>query len=634
MKITYDINQYWYRAAQNPADWEEFQKMNFNHEPEIAVAENVYSNEIYVAEPEQIFNDIRNGEYKDEILRIRQTQDPVERRELKKKLPIIIWGGTFDGGRKKLKDASNLICLDFDHVENLQKRIWRLSFSSFVYGMFTSPSGDGLKLIVRTDVEDEVSYQKVALQLVEYFREIGLEADRSKQNINDACFFSYDPKAFFNPRATIWRKITYDTNSNLPGELESITCSVESIINQIESNKRDITANYEDWLKICFAFTDQFGEAGRAYFHRISVFYPDYDENKCDKQYDACLKASGSGITIKTFFKIAKENGLTINSVDPNTNIPVDAYDKPYYTGEELLLRGIVKLPTLIEPILPKVGLVALGGSSDVGKSTFLRNLAICICSGRDKFLQFPIRTTHNRVIYVSTEDDDFALSYLLGIQVKALGLPSSSLENLIFVVDTYSLVSQLEHHLKKNPVDLVIIDTFLDLFTGEMNQSNKIRSFLYDYYRLARRYQCLILMLHHTAKRTEDLPPSKNNLLGSQGFEAKNRLVIELRKDKDDPNLRHLCIVKANYLSKEYKGESYLLRFTEDMLFEDTGQRVAFEDLIGSRKDREAFKEEWKLIAKGLLDEGKTYQEISDILKTKGFKVSKSTIQREFPKS
>jgi len=260
--------------------------------------------------------------------------------------------------------------------------------------------------------------------------------------------------------------------------------------------------------------------------------------------------------------------------------------------------------------------------------------LAINICSGKDRFLQFPIKASHKKVIYVSTEDDRDALKYLLWIQIKALGFPFSSVKNLTFVADTTSLISQLEDFMKLDPVDLVIIDTFLDLYSGDMNQSNRVRAFMGQYYRLAIKYKCLILMLHHTGKRTEDLAPSKNNLLGSQGFEAKTRLVLELRKDKDDSELRHLCIVKGNYLSKEHKEKSYLLKFTKEMLFEDTGQRVAFEDLIGSRKDREAFKEEWKLIAKGPLDEGKTYQEISDILKTKGFKVSKSTIQREFPKS
>jgi hypothetical protein len=140
------------------------------------------------------------------------------------------------------------------------------------------------------------------------------------------------------------------------------------------------------------------------------------------------------------------------------------------------------------------------------------------------------------------------------------------------------------------------------------------------------------VLLLHHTGKRTEDLPPSKNNLLGSQGFEAMMRLVLELRIDRDNSDLRHLCIVKANYLPKGYKESSYVLRFDSNMLFEDTGARVPFENLTSSHKDREAEKQEWIKIAKPLIEEGKTYQEVSEILKKQGYNVSKSTINREIP--
>ena len=154
---------------------------------------------------------------------------------------------------------------------------------------------------------------------------------------------------------------------------------------------------------------------------------------------------------------------------------------------------------------------------------------------------------------------------------------------------------------------------------------------YLQNYSILAKKYQCLVLVLHHTGKRTEDLPPSKINLLGSQGFEAKMRLVLELRTDRDDQDLRHLCIVKANYLSKDYKEASYVLKFDSNMLFENTGQRVLFDDLTGSKKDKEAYKQEWIAIARPLVEEGKTYLEVSEILKAQAYNVSKSTGKRGY---
>ena len=75
---------------------------------------------------------------------------------------------------------------------------------------------------------------------------------------------------------------------------------VEEIISRIEAKNLDIANAYSDWRDIGFAFASEFGEQGRDYFHRISRFYPDYSASECDKQFDKCLKANGTGVTLKT----------------------------------------------------------------------------------------------------------------------------------------------------------------------------------------------------------------------------------------------------------------------------------------------------------------------------------------------
>jgi len=107
------------------------------------------------------------------------------------------------------------------------------------------------------------------------------------------------------------------------------------------------------------------------------------------------------------------------------------------------------------------------------------------------------------------------------------------------------------------------------------------IRQSLNQYRALASKHSCSICFLHHTSKRTERLDPSKNNILSGQGFEAKMRLVVELRSDPDEENIKHLCIVKGNYLGPEFKRSSYVLQFDPDsFLFTNTGQRTGFDKL------------------------------------------------------
>ena len=225
----------------------------------------------------------------------------------------------------------------------------------------------------------------------------------------------------------------------------------------------------------------------------------------------------------------------------------------------------------LWEPYLPQVGLGCVAGASDTGKSAFLRQLALCVACGRSEFLGTSLRPSRRSVIYVSTEDDDLATAFLLNKQNYELKIPIEELQHLTF------------------------------LFT-----------FLNAYSQLAQKHQCLILFLHHCGKRTEDLVPSKHSLLGSQAFEAKMRVVLELRKDLSDMTCKHLCCTKGNYLSEQDKSESMKLYFSPNLVFQNTGEHVPFEDLIKSSK---AEKEKYKRI-KQMQSEGYTMDEIAKMEK------------------
>ncbi len=100
------------------------------------------------------------------------------------------------------------------------------------------------------------------------------------------------------------------TSSRVPQN--SVQEDIETVIQRIESAQTDITAGYENWRDLGFALSDELGEYGRDYFHRISRLNPGYDQAEADKQYDKCLRAHGTGVTIKTFFQKAKESGISL----------------------------------------------------------------------------------------------------------------------------------------------------------------------------------------------------------------------------------------------------------------------------------------------------------------------------------
>ena len=98
-------------------------------------------------------------------------------------------------------------------------------------------------------------------------------------------------------------------------------------------------------------------------------------------------------------------------------------------------------------------------------------------------------------------------------------------------------------------------------------------------------------------------------------------RLMMELRHDPVRPDVRHLCIVKGNYLSKEFKHESFVLYFTPGLNFVSTGERVPFAAL----RERDTERDDRIAQARAMRDEGMTLQEIADVL---GYK-DRSTVSK-----
>jgi len=303
-----------------------------------------------------------------------------------------------------------------------------------------------------------------------------------------------------------------------------------------------------------------------------------------------------------------------------------DLFNQDVLTGEQLIDLNIEKVPTLVDPLFQQIGIAIVGGSSDAGKSTLMRQLAISICMGKKDFLGFPINARYNSVIYVSSEDDVYSISFLLNKQNNGIDASSKDLKKLRYIFNTNNVCGKIESELKKERVDLVLVDAFADLYTGDINQVNAVRTYLNQFYNLAKKYKCLIVFIHHCGKNTLDLAPSKRNLLGSQGLEGKARLVIEFRKvvEEDDSVVYHLCVVKCNYLPEEYKTESYVLKMDENMLFYDTKERIPIytigKDNIGKKSKLE---EKIKIIQEGKA-EGLSQREVSE-----KYGIPKSTVAR-----
>lgn len=247
-------------------------------------------------------------------------------------------------------------------------------------------------------------------------------------------------------------------------------------------------------------------------------------------------------------------------------------------TGQELVKYEFIELPMLVDGLLQKSGVSVMAGASDLGKSSILRQLAVEIVTGKERFCGFKLNPTHKQVLYISSEDDDLQTSAMLKKLYSYY--PGEDLSGLRFVFEATDLVDCIERSIDQIPADLIIVDCFLDFFgTRNMNQSNEVRAFLNPLKILAAKHHLQIILLHHLTKRSDEREPNKASLLGSGAMEHVPRCVLELRGGYT-PNQRYLCILKANFLPAEAKEEAHELRF-ENMRFVSTGQRKPLWELV-----------------------------------------------------
>lgn len=280
-------------------------------------------------------------------------------------------------------------------------------------------------------------------------------------------------------------------------------------------------------------------------------------------------------------------------------------------TGAELLRNPKAELPMVVPGLIPKVGISFLAGMSDLGKSTFLRQGAIHLVAGEEYFCGYKLTPTHRRALIVCSEDDENAISSLLHKVCESRYKPEQ-LEGLQFIFDSINLEKSLRAALEENPVDLVVIDCFLDFYGNKnLNQANEVRSWLNPFKKIASDFQTQIIFLHHLGKRSDEREPNKASLLGSGAIEHAPRLVLELRAG-DTPEQRYLCILKANFLPPDLKADAHELNF-ENLRFTSTGRRKPLPEIVKRSSERSSERRE-QLVeqAKELSVQGKSQRDIA----------------------
>lgn len=240
--------------------------------------------------------------------------------------------GIFEGRRTKtgLTIHSGIMCADFDGFKDESEyQLFRNRFEADEHTLlcFRSPSGLGLKVFVK--VPPCKDYKEHYLRYEAYKQLVNNKTwDEKCKDVCRPCFIGFDPDAYLNQKSKVFTEIhsnndtteykkivkhkvvSKKTSSVLNNDSWSVREKLEACIKVQSNTGVDITEGYDNWLNMAFALESEFGEGGRNYYHEISSYSHEYDEQLCDEQYNKGLKSTGTGISIGTLFRRFNDCGV------------------------------------------------------------------------------------------------------------------------------------------------------------------------------------------------------------------------------------------------------------------------------------------------------------------------------------
>jgi len=170
-----------------------------------------------IVEVQKVLEQIKKGFWEKQIDDIQyhiNNGDTEQAYELKLKLPAFTISATYKDKRKKenVESYSGLLHLDYDKLDNIQDVKSKIISNPYTYAAFVSPSGKGLKVLVKCD--NDLSTHTYAFNALKqyYDKLLGVQSDKSVKDILRLCFVSYDPDLYLNEDAEVFDSQSYPNN--------------------------------------------------------------------------------------------------------------------------------------------------------------------------------------------------------------------------------------------------------------------------------------------------------------------------------------------------------------------------------------------------------------------------------------
>lgn len=259
----------------------------------------------------------------------------------KSMLPVVAFCGVFKGGHSKvdLVYYNNIVVIDIDHLseEALATVAEQLRQDKYIFAYWKSPSGQGLKGLVRVGGGDESRldehHRQAFRQLTDYFKtEYSIDIDQSGSDYSRLCYACWDEGLVVKESAGVFyveepvgAGMPHCTSAEKPQQpyVETTTArgrkvnrktdidTVKDIIRYLQDTGRSITYEYENWMRVAYAIAATFTvKTGLSLFLQLSRQDADkYGEEACRRMLDYCYAHTNGQVTLGTIVYLARRAG-------------------------------------------------------------------------------------------------------------------------------------------------------------------------------------------------------------------------------------------------------------------------------------------------------------------------------------
>jgi len=283
----------------------------------------------FFKEIDDVLYQIKDGTNKDKINFIRTIKNHDKRNLEKSKLKSICFSGEFSyRAAKNCIRHSGYACLDFDDIDEIghsEKSIEfrnKLKENEYIYSAFLSPSGNGVKAIIKIPAEIN-NHKKYYEAISETF---DATLDSKTKDISRVCYDSYDPDLFIKKDCKVWElkneytEVTIKNNYPKHFQIQDTSKKVDVIIKWF--NKK-FTLNVGERNSNLFKLACGLNRAGLSESEAIQMFNSFYSNGLSEGEAE----------------KIAKSAYKNKSEFDTLTLID----DNKIYEAQRILKKGVQK---------------------------------------------------------------------------------------------------------------------------------------------------------------------------------------------------------------------------------------------------------------------------------------------------